>query len=144
VDTNLKRQEITDAADLATLKQQLEWTRSEVNHRARSVSVGTCFGGLVEISMRHFGGELVFAVLRPIEVVELMHQIAASIDCVIEIKPRCGFASWRGWGPEEQGLVPPGKLASEQTVLAKFKKLKETQNEQTVATKKSVKRRNTK
>lgn len=68
---------------------------NELN-RARSVTVGTCFGGTVEVMMRSNNGFL-WATMQPVEVVELINQLAAGIGCHIAIKPRQDFASWREW-----------------------------------------------
>lgn len=65
-------------------------------YRARSVTVGTCFGGTVELMMRGHGG-FMWAPMQPVEAVELIHQLAAGIGCHIAIKPRNDFASWREW-----------------------------------------------
>jgi len=65
--------------------------------RARSVTVGTCFGGTTELMMRGNDGNVVFAPMQPVEVVELIHQLAANIGCHIHLQPRDDFASWRDW-----------------------------------------------
>jgi len=67
------------------------------NTRARSVTVGTCFGGTSELSMRMNSGVTVWAALQPVEVVELIHQLAANIGCHMQLIPRHDFASFRNW-----------------------------------------------
>jgi hypothetical protein len=68
---------------------------NELN-RARSITVGTALGGSTEIMMRGNSG-FMWLILQPVEVVELINQMAAGIGCHIAIKPRKDFASWRGW-----------------------------------------------
>lgn len=69
--------------------------------RARSVNVGTCFGGTTELSMRLDNGVSVWSPMQPVEVVELIHQLAANIGCHIALKPRDDFSSWREWRVSE-------------------------------------------
>lgn len=84
-------------------RRQFEQLLKESQSRARSVSVGTCFGGTVEISMRRPDASITFALLQPVEVIELINQLSASVGCHIHIYPRKDFASWREWKdvPEE-------------------------------------------
>lgn len=65
-------------------------------NRARSFNVGTAFGGIVEVSMRGDFHSL-WCSLQPVEVVEMIEQLAASAGLEIAIRPRQDFASWRGW-----------------------------------------------
>lgn len=76
----------------------------EAANRARSVTVGTCFGGTVEVSMRRSDGTSTFAILQPVEVVEIINQLSAGIGCHIHIYPRKDFASWRDWKYTEAEL----------------------------------------
>lgn len=69
--------------------------------RARSVTVGTAFGGQTEISMRSANGSNVWCIMKPVEVIELIHQLAANTGCHIHIKPRDDFSSWREWRVSE-------------------------------------------
>lgn len=77
-------------------RQELESFESNLN-RARSITVGTSFGGTTEIMMRGDGSKHMWCVMNPVEVTELIHQLAANIGCHIAIKPRDDFASWREW-----------------------------------------------
>ncbi len=70
--------------------------------RARSVTLGTAFGGITEISMRSHEGYVVWSPLQPVEVIELIHQLAANVGCHINIQPRNDFSSWREWRITEQ------------------------------------------
>lgn len=65
-------------------------------NRARSITVGTAFGGVCEVTLRsetHF----LYAQIQPTEVVELIEQLAAGIGVDIAMRPKQNFASWRGW-----------------------------------------------
>jgi hypothetical protein len=131
--------------------------------RARSVTVGTAFGGTTELMMRGNDGNVIWAIMQPVEVVELIHQLSANIGCHIHMQPRNDFASWRNWrvSPEEKlhlnghppfvndmaphmavgaNLPPPEQQPGLQPALM----AKETQDEQAVAIEKTLKRRSTK
>jgi hypothetical protein len=139
-------------------------------NRSRSVTVGTAFGGVTEISMRRIDGVSLWTILQPVEVVELIHQLAGNIGCHIHVQPRKDFASWRNWkyteeelshfrGPSNNGGVghPPHvkgwsdnmstavqlPVSEQQPGLQPNLMVKENQNE-TVATQKTVNKRNTK
>lgn len=81
--------------------------------RARSISIGTAFGGTSEVSMRTDADGVVFCFLQPVEVVELIHQLAGNIGCHIHLQPRKDFSSWRDWRLTEEekqhidGRPPP-------------------------------------
>lgn len=87
-------------------QQQLDiLNQREVLNRARGVTIGTAFGGVTEMSMRRTDGVTTFAILQPVEVVEIIHQLAANIGCHINIQPRKDFASWRNWKYTEEELA---------------------------------------
>jgi len=65
-------------------------------NRARSLNVGTAFGGIVEVSMRGDYHHL-WCTLQPVEAVEIIEQLAAAAGLQIAIRPRQDFATWRGW-----------------------------------------------
>jgi len=65
-------------------------------HRARSITVGTAFGGVCEVTLRSETNFL-YAQMQPTEVVELIEQLAAGIGVEIAMRPKQNFASWRGW-----------------------------------------------
>ncbi len=81
-------------------KQNLENDIAANQNRAKSVTVGTAFGGAVELMMRKHDGNVVWAILQPVEVIELLHQLAAGVGCHLHVQPREDFASWRGWKTE--------------------------------------------
>lgn len=84
-------------------QQQIKCHEESLN-RARSVTVGTAFGGIVELTMRGTGSAFTYAILQPVEVVELIHQLAANIGCHLNLQPRGDFASWRDWKHTEGEL----------------------------------------
>ena len=76
--------------------QQLRSIEADKN-RAQTISVGSAGGGTTEISLRGIDGAYLFHLMHPPEVVELIHQLAASNGLHIALKPRDDFASWRQW-----------------------------------------------
>lgn len=74
-------------------------------NRSRSITVGTAFGGVTEVSMRRMDGVSIWTILQPVEVIELIHQLAANVGCHINIQPRKDFASWRDWKHTEEELA---------------------------------------
>lgn len=88
-----KRQELIQ-------RQEIESYESNLS-RARSITVGTSFGGTTEIMMRGDGSRHMWCAMQPVEVTELIHQLAANIGCHIAIKPRDDFSSWREWRVSE-------------------------------------------
>jgi hypothetical protein len=92
-----KLQELRNAQEVDNFASNLS--------RARSVTVGTCFGGSTEIMMRGEGGKHLWCVMQPVEVTELIHQLAANIGCHIQVQPRKDFASWRDWKYSEEELL---------------------------------------
>jgi hypothetical protein len=90
-------QKMLDEHNARLRKLQLENGVSEFFNRARGVCVGTGMGGTVEINMRRQDGVYVYAILQPVEAVELINQMAAGIGCHVMLQPRQDFASWRSW-----------------------------------------------
>lgn len=78
--------------------------QSQLN-RARSITVGTAFGGVTEIIMRSNDGSNLWCLMQPVEVIELIHQLAANVGCHIHIQPRKDFSSWRDWKYTEEELA---------------------------------------
>ena len=93
-------QELAEQRQLLAAKEDLANHKSNLR-RARGITVGTAFGGVTEITMRSQGDEFLYAILQPVEVTELIHQLAGNIGCHISIKPRDDFASWRMWKNDE-------------------------------------------
>ena len=103
-----KAREIENAIEVQRLKKlrqmeaEMDLENRESNrNRARSITVGTAFGGTAEIMMRGDGGRHLWCLMQPCEVVELINQLAANVGCNVEIKPRNDFASWRDWRVSE-------------------------------------------
>lgn len=99
-----KEQKLIAAHQTKMREKQLENALSEQAVRARSITVGTAFGGTSEITVRRHDGTVVFALLQPVEVVELIHQMAASVGCYVHLQPRKDFASWRNWKHTDEEL----------------------------------------
>lgn len=97
----MKKAEVKKQYDELLALQELENFKSNLN-RSRSITIGTAFGGTTEVLMRGDGGRHLWCVLQPVEVVELIHQLAANVGCHIAIKPREDFSSWRGWKQTEE------------------------------------------
>ena len=143
------------------LKLQSLQNCSAESTRARSITVGTAFGGVTEVSMRRPDGQSIWCVLQPVETIELLHQLAANAGCHISVKPRDDFASWRNWRITEaeklhlQGHPPfPNSMAPHMQIGANLPPPEQqpgfdTENtvrseENVVAIKKTINRRNTK
>jgi hypothetical protein len=96
-------QELIDAHNLRMRERQLANALKETDTRARSFTVGTAFGGALEVSMRGDGGAHMWAILQPVEAIEVLHQMAAAVGCHMHLTPRRDFAAWRNWknSPEE-------------------------------------------
>ena len=98
--TKKRLSEIDEEIQLAEKEMRLNSVKSNYK-RARSVTVGTAFCGVTELTLRGDGDDRLWCLLQPVEVIELIHQLAASNGCHILIKPRKDFASWRIWKEED-------------------------------------------
>lgn len=96
----MKKSEAKKRIEEAELAMQVESRMGDMN-RARSVTVGTAFGGTTEVMMRGDGGRHLWCLMQPVEVIELIHQLAANVGCHIALKPRDDFSSWRDWRVSE-------------------------------------------
>jgi flagellar biosynthesis GTPase FlhF len=82
-----------------------EYEKNEYAHvlqnqtRARSFSVGTAFGGSIEVSMRGDHSNL-WCILQPVEAVEFIEQLAAAAGLQVALRPKNDFSTWRGWDIE--------------------------------------------
>jgi hypothetical protein len=99
----MNKKEMQARLDEIHAQQQIKCHEESLN-RARSVTVGTAFGGTTELTMRGMGSAFTYAILQPVEVVELIHQLAANIGCHLNLQPRGDFASWRDWKHAEDEL----------------------------------------
>jgi hypothetical protein len=98
----MNKRERKKAFDEIEAKMSVQSRQSDLS-RARSITAGTCSGGTTEVVMRGGDGFL-WIILQPVEVTELIHQLAANIGCHINIQPRVDFASWRNWNYTSQEL----------------------------------------
>lgn len=169
------KKEITDK--LAEIQAQQDIANFEANlTRARSVTVGTCFGGTTELMMRGNDGSVLWSPMQPVEVIELIHQLAANVGCHLALTPRQDFSSWREWRVSEaekkhlngqtpfvndmavfqklgatnfdqaqaEALVADDLAQKEYDYSHGHARKKESDHEPTMATKKTINRRNTK
>jgi hypothetical protein len=65
-------------------------------NRARSLSVGTTTGGIIEVTLRSERATLYY-LMRPVEAVEIIEQLAASCGLEIAKRPKQDFTAWRSW-----------------------------------------------
>jgi hypothetical protein len=86
--TRQKIHEMYEENEFANLKQN--------QTRARSFSVGTTTGGIIEVSMRGDFANLWY-LLQPTEAVEIISQLAAAAGLDIAMRPKQDFSSWRSW-----------------------------------------------
>lgn len=94
--------EVKRVEKLRELQAKMDLENHESNYnRARSIMVGTAFGGTAEIMMRGDGGRHLWCLMQPVEVIELIHQLAANVGCTAALTPRKDFATWRDWRVSE-------------------------------------------
>ena len=107
-------------------KQDMDNFTAELN-RARSVTVGTSFNGVTELMMRRMDGSVVWAIMQPVEVIELIHQLAANVGCHINLQPRTDFATYRAWKDPNTDLQlgapppPPPEFLPDEIIKASAK-----------------------
>ena len=82
--------------DKLNFQIQKQNTQSILN-RARSVTVGNCFNGMVEIILRGSDGAVLYCHLAQEEVIEMIYTLAGTVGVNINISPRDDFSSWRKW-----------------------------------------------
>jgi len=99
IDDFLRRANFERERKLQT--QNIDHDLQAANNRARSVSVGTAFGGAVDLTMRRPDGICTYAILQPVEAIELLHQLSAAVGCHLNLQPREDFSSWRDWNKAE-------------------------------------------
>lgn len=79
------------------MKERQLAAMGQEDNRAQGITIGLAGGGTTEITMRGVTGGYLWNVYQPVEVVELINQLAANIGCHIHIQPRHDFSSWRQW-----------------------------------------------
>jgi hypothetical protein len=102
--SDMNEKELKKLIEQKELAQRLKQMDSSDN-RAQSISIGSAGGGTTEICMRNNTGTFLWNVYQPVEIVELIHQLASNIGCHLQIKPRQDFASWRDWKYTEEELL---------------------------------------
>lgn len=99
--------------------EQNEYTDLKNNQsRARSFSVGTTTGGIIEVSMRADIGNLWY-LLHPVEAVEMIEQLAAAAGLQVALRPKQDFTTWRSWDTTIPGCIhwigtAPWQMSDEQ------------------------------
>jgi hypothetical protein len=84
------------------LYEENELANLEANkYRARSFTVGTAFGGIIEVSMRGDYNHM-WCILQPVEAVEFIEQLAAAAGLQVALRPKQDFSSWRGWNVDTE------------------------------------------
>lgn len=86
--TRQKINEIYEENELANLLEN--------QTRARSLTIGTANGGIIEVGLRGDHSHLWY-LLQPTEAVEIINQLAAAAGLEVATRPRQDFASWRSW-----------------------------------------------
>jgi hypothetical protein len=109
-ETRKKIHEIYEQNEYADLKQN--------QNRARSFSVGTTTGGIIEVSMRADHANLWY-LLYPVEVAEIIEQLASAAGLQVALRPKQDFTTWRSWDATSPDFshwigASPGQLTIEQ------------------------------
>lgn len=73
-------------------------------HRARSITIGTAYGGVIEVALRNEFNHM-WTIMQPVEAVEIMEQIAAACGIEVAMRPKQNFTSWRQWDTTEKVFV---------------------------------------
>ena len=82
------------------MAEENEYKNMQQNRdRARSVTVGTCGGGTLEMHMRGDYHSSWMA-LTPTEALEIAEQLASACGVKIAMKPKDDFSAWRGWNAD--------------------------------------------
>jgi len=82
------------------MAEENEYRNMQQNRdRARSVTVGTCSGGVLEIHMRGDYHSSWMA-LTPTEALEMAEQLASACGVKIAMRPKNDFSAWRGWNAD--------------------------------------------
>lgn len=99
---NMNEKDLDKKIRIKMKERQLQ-SMDQENYRAQTMTIGHAGGGMTEISMRGVVSGFLWNVYQPVEVVELINELAANIGCHIHIQPRKDFASWRQWNePSEE------------------------------------------
>ena len=89
------------------MAEENEYKNMQQNRdRARSVTVGTCGGGTLEMHMRgdyHSS----WMSLTPTEALEIAEQLASACGVKLAMKPKNDFSAWRGWNVDSMDSDNP-------------------------------------
>jgi hypothetical protein len=92
-----KKEETEIRKKINTIYEENEYANLQQNkNRARSLTVGTAFGGAIEVNMRGDYHSL-WCILNPVEAIEIAEQLAAAAGVQIAMRPKNDFSAWRGW-----------------------------------------------
>jgi hypothetical protein len=92
-----KKEETAIRKKINEMYEENEYANLQQNkNRARSITVGTAFGGAIEVNMRGDYGSL-WCILSPVEALEVAEQLAAACGVQVAMKPKDDFSAWRGW-----------------------------------------------
>ena len=97
--------------------------------RAGSVSIGSATGGIIELTLRSNRTSLHY-LMRPVEAIELMEQLAAASGVEIAKRPKQDFTAWRSWeldtpnGSDWKGCAPWQMTDKNRRELKKFEEKK--------------------
>ena len=80
-------------------ENELHNMMDNTRNRARSITIGTAYGGVIEISLRNEFNNM-WTVMQPVEVIEFIESAAAAVGVEIAMRPKQNFTSWRGWNYE--------------------------------------------
>ena len=94
-DTRKKIEELRKQIELECVINELD-SLKDSRHRSRNLTVGTCFGGVVNVAMNNEHYHM-YCQLQPTEAIEIIEQLAAGVGVEIAMRPKQNFASWRGW-----------------------------------------------
>jgi len=151
-----KKEETAIRKRINQMYEENEYANLQQNkNRARSITVGTAFGGAIEVNMRGDYHSL-WCILSPVEAIEMLEQIAAAAGVQVATKPKDDFSAWRGWdvdnidhvhwkGAAPWQVSPENKKSDKQLEAAKeVKQLPPSKEEIKEEFKKQVKQKSTK
>lgn len=92
-----KKEETAIRKKINNMYEENEYANLQQNkNRARSITIGTAFGGAIEVNMRGDYHSL-WCILTPVEAVEVLEQLAVAAGVQVATKPKEDFSAWRGW-----------------------------------------------
>jgi hypothetical protein len=92
-----KKEESEIRKKINEMYEENEYANLQQNkNRARSITIGTAFGGAIEVNMRGDYHSL-WCILSPVEAIEVLEQLAAAAGVQVATKPKDDYSAWRGW-----------------------------------------------